>query len=181
MISKRAVSIMIGYVLLVTAAIVMGVIVYQWLKTYVPIEVPECPQETSVFIKDYSCEPALGYFNITLKNNGKFNVAGYFIHVANKSGQEIATIDLSNYVRSGGMWAGNAVVFVAGSDNAMSPGEEIKSAFLNLTEAGFGQIYLVEIIPTRFQEIKNKLTFVSCGNAKIRERINDASCVFEIP
>ena len=39
--SKKGLSIMIGYVLLVTAAIVIGVVVYQWMKTYLPTEVPD--------------------------------------------------------------------------------------------------------------------------------------------
>ena len=59
---------MIGYVLLITAALVMGAIVYQWLRTYVPTEVPECSEEISVFMKRYSCDPGTDKLTITIKN-----------------------------------------------------------------------------------------------------------------
>lgn len=174
---KKGVSIMIGYVLLITAAIVMGVIVYQWLRTYVPIEAPACSEEISVFMKRYSCDPATDELTITIKNNGKFNLAGYFIHVSTDPTQEIATIDLSEYVTTGGISAGGSIIFLAGSANSLQPNKEFVSVF-DLSATNLGQIYLIEIIPVRFQEIRNKLTFVSCGNAKIRENINDGTCVF---
>ena len=161
---------MIGYILLVTAAIVMGSLVYQWLKTYVPSEILSCPGDTSIFLKEYSCNPTSHQLNITLKNNGKFNIAGYFIHVTNESSQELATKDISLYVKSGGVAAGGSVIFVAGSDNPMKPGEEKKSNF-NLTNLNLGTIYLIEIIPARFQRVENKLSFVSCGNTKIKENV----------
>ena len=174
--NKKGVSIMIGYVLLITAAIVMGVIVYQWLRTYVPIEAPACSEEISVFMKRYSCD-AGNELTITIKNNGKFNLAGYFIHVSTNPTQEIATIDLSEYVTTGGISAGGSVIFSAGSANSLQPNKEFVSIF-DLSATNLGQIHLIEIIPVRFQEIRNKLTFVSCGNAKIRENINDATCIF---
>ena len=180
---KKGVSIMIGYVLLITAAIVMGAIVYQWLRTYVPIEAPACSDEISVFMKRYSCDPATGELTITIKNNGKFNLAGYFIHVSTDPTQEIATIDLSEYVTTGGISAGGSLIFSAGSTNSLRPNKEFVSVFdLNgdVLDGGSGlvQIYLIEIIPVRFQEIRNKLTFISCGNAKIREPIDDSTCIF---
>lgn len=87
--NKKAVSIMIGYILLVTAAVVMGVIVYQWLKTYVPKEAIECPDDVSLFIKDYTCNNLTKELTLALQNNGKFSIAGYFIHVKNDSAQNL--------------------------------------------------------------------------------------------
>jgi len=40
--NKKAVSAIIGYVLLVTMGIVMSVIVYNYLKTYVPADALDC-------------------------------------------------------------------------------------------------------------------------------------------
>lgn len=173
--NKKAVSVMIGYILLISAAVVMGAIVYQWLRTYMPSEGLACPEDVSVFLKESSC--SIDQLNLTLKNNGKFDIAGYFIHVTNESWQELADIDISPNILSGGIGAGGAVIFVAGSDNPMKPGDEKKSNF-NLTDSGFEQIYLIEIIPVRFQEIENKLRFVSCGGAKIKEKVDcDLGCI----
>lgn len=165
--NRRAVSIMIGYILLVTAAVVMGVIVYQWLKTYVPKESLECPDDVSLFIKDYICEN--NELNLTLQNNGKFSVAGYFIHAKNESGQKLASIDLSKRLLTGGgdEFAG-AVTFTGEEENNFEPSEEASHKF-NLT--GIANIYLVEISPARFQEVENEKRFANCGNSKIEEEI----------
>lgn len=174
--NKRGISVMVGYVLLVTAAIVMGTIAYQWIRTYIPSEGLACPEDVSIFIKEYEC--GLNQFNITLKNNGKFSIAGYFIHVTNETEQEIATIDISQYIDKekggkGGVSAGGAVIFVATSTNSMKPNEEKKSVF-GLTDADVditNKIELVQITPVRYHKVENKLRFVSCGGAKIKEEL----------
>ena len=51
---KRGISIVIGYILLVTVSIAMSILVYQWLKTYVPKEFLECPDGTSILAKEIS-------------------------------------------------------------------------------------------------------------------------------
>jgi len=168
--NKKGVSVMVGYVLLIAVAVVMGTIVYQTLKTYVPIDPPMCPSEVSAFIKSYECG-AIRNITISVQNNGKFNLAGYYIHISNIEGSEIATFDLSPNVISGGMGAGGAVMFVTSSDNAISPGETVTTEF---SLSGFqGNITLIEVIPARFQEIEGRQTFVSCGAAKIQERVSD--------
>jgi len=166
--NKKAVSIMIGYVLLVTFAVIIGVIVYQWMKTYVPTDLLECPEGVSVFVKDVVCENIGGgnfKMNLILKNNGRFDIAGYFIHATNDSNQTLATVDLSKYL-VGGIKMGSAILFVP-SKNAVEPNNEKFSAF-NLTN----QIYSIEITPIRFQVMENKKRLVSCGGSKIRELIN---------
>ena len=45
---------MIGYILLISMTIMMSIIVYQWVKTYVPKDLPDCPDGTSVMIKEIS-------------------------------------------------------------------------------------------------------------------------------
>lgn len=163
---KKGVSIMIGYVLLVTSAIVMGSIVYQWMKTYVPTDSLECPEGVSIFITNINC--AGDNLFVTLKNNGRFNIAGYFIHATNNSKQELATIDLSKYFASiSGVKIDNAILFGPSKDNSMKINEVIDERF-NLTN----QVYSIEIIPIRYQEEKNKIRLVSCGNAKVTELTN---------
>ncbi len=166
--NKKGISVMIGYVLLVTAAIVMGAIAYQWIRTYVPSEGLACPEDVSVFIKEYACGG--NEFNITLKNNGKFSIAGYFIHVTNESEQEIATKDISQNITLGGVSAGGSVIFIAGSTNSMKPNEERKSVF-GLAGADITNITLVQITPVRYHTVENKLRFVSCGGSKIKEEL----------
>jgi len=169
--NKRAVSIMVGYVLLVTSAVIMGVIVYQWIRTYVPTEALECPDGVSIFLKEYSYDCEVEELTITLKNNGRFNLAGYFIHATNDSSQELATIDLSGYTALGEDMGGT--VLFARTTNSFEPGEETNPPHIfDLSNSDIGKIYSVEIIPVRFQEEEGKTRFASCGNAGVKEIIN---------
>ena len=180
---KKGISIMIGYVLLVTAAIVMGVIAYQWIRSYVPSEGLSCPDDVSVFVSDYWCDPNNVTLNLTFKNNGKFSIAGVFVHVANDPGIEIGSINVGSTVSRGGVSAGNAVVFLSESANSMLPGDE-KTISLDMYKMGPDKVYLVTVTPARYQEVEGKLRFVNCGDAKIRERIGDPedqfSCYFPL-
>ena len=89
---------MIGYVLLVVIAIVMSLIVYQWVKTYIPKGGLECVDGVSVFLKDVTYDCDAGRLDITIENKGRFNVAGFFIHATTEDEQELATLDLSDKI-----------------------------------------------------------------------------------
>lgn len=171
---KRGLSIVIGYILLITISIVMSIIVYQWLKTYVPTESLKCSEGTSIFIKDISYDCTSSKLDITVNNNGKFSIDGYFIHVSNKSDEELATIDLSSKIISGGSIFGNSIKFSDLVDNSLAPAGERPSSF-NVAEycpCDVGKkLVKVEIIPIRIQEIKNKNWTVSCSDAKVEEAL----------
>ena len=155
---------MIGYILLITTAIVISTIVYQWVKTYVPTDPIECPEGVSIFVKEsrYNCENK--ELNLTLKNNGRFNIGGYLIHATTSPGQELASVDLSQYTESG---EGKGAVLFSFLDNSMKPNNEIKNVF-DLNDLNFSQIYSVEIIPMRYQN-KNR---VNCADARVKETLN---------
>ncbi len=163
--NKKGISAMIGYVLLITFGIIMGVIVYNYLKTYVPKEALNCPSDVSIVLQNYDCES--NQLNLTLKNNGKFNLAGFFVHASNNTDQEIATIDLSQYLAIGGELYGSAIVVQIGNENLIKPGFEIGYTFDNIPD----NMQLIEFIPARFQEENNKIRFVSCGDSKVTEKI----------
>lgn len=161
--NKRGISVIIGYLLLITFAVIISTLVYQWLRTYVPKEALGCPDGVSVSVKEISCSD--GVLNITLKNNGRFNIGGYFIHATSSPEQELATLDLSKYITSGGILQGSTIIFSAGSNLMNTDDEKTFSFNLNTT------IYSVEIIPIRYQKEDNKMRTVSCGDSKIKQSI----------
>ncbi|MBN2880415.1 hypothetical protein JXM83_00010 [Candidatus Woesearchaeota archaeon] len=167
--NKRGISAIIGYVLLVTFGLIMAVVAYNYLKTYVPKDLVECPDGTSIFIKDYNCVG--NTLEITIKNNGKFNYAGYYIHAANTTAQKIATINLAEYLidsddKNARNVSGSYIMFSAIDDNLMIPQKESKHIF-NLPH----DIAILELTPVRYQQEGNTLRFVSCSNAKTKEEI----------
>jgi len=166
--NRKGVSPMIGYVLLVTFVIILGVVIYNWMKTYIPQEDIDCPDGTSLFIKDYTCSNSS--LNITLKNNGKFSVGGYFIYATTTPQQELATKDLSFYINENFSLLSPTGVKLTGEYNSLSPNEEEVEVFdlSALTET----IYTIEIVPIRWQKEGRVNRLVSCKNSKVREVVS---------
>ncbi len=172
---KRAISVVIGYVLLIAISIVMSVLVYQWLRTYVPKEAIKCEEGTSVFLKDVSYDCAASKLTLTIKNNGKFDVDGFFIHISNKRGEDLAAIDISKNIDNSkiGYLAGNEIKFSEIAENSLSPESSSNTGIFSFDTASYGTLYKVEIIPVRIEEIDNKKRLVSCSDAKVSE---DLTC-----
>ena len=166
--NKRGVSVMIGYILLITFGIIVAGLVFAYLKTYVPKEEIKCPDETSIFIKNATCLEGFN-LSLTLRNNGNFNLAGYFIHATTQPTQELAVTDISPYLTNqttGPINVGSSVLFTIYKNNSFAPNDEITHYF-DLTESG--GIYSIEIIPIRYQGERAKKALVSCGDARVEE------------
>jgi len=163
--NKKALSAMIGYVLLITFGIVMAVIVYAYLKTYVPSEGVSCPDGASIFLKEYTCSE--GELNLTVKNNGRFNIAGYYIYGTNDSEQLIATTSMfANYTNQDDVFEGSILFNFRDPADAMKPGFIISGVF-NVSS----DLVRVDLLPVRFQGEGQDAQFVVCGNARIKEEI----------
>jgi len=165
--NKSGVSIMIGYVLLVVGAIFMGGIVYGWLQSYVPQDTLECPDGVSLFIKDVECSPEgrIYKMNLSVSNNGRFSVDGYFIKASYYEVQEIATVDISKDLIAGGNANAGLVLFPG---KALAPSSNAPLAVYDLTN----NTYLIELVPIRYEVIENKNRLISCSQAKIKEKVN---------
>lgn len=94
---KRGVSPLISYILLIVVGITMGLVIYGWLKTYVPAEITKCDQDVSLQVINYNYNCTTKIFMLEIKNNGRFNVGGYLIRATNDSNQDIANVLLNRY------------------------------------------------------------------------------------
>ena len=171
---KIAVSTMIGYILLITFAIVIAGVVYQWLKTYVPKEGLACPDGVSIYVSDYNYKDATNELNLILKNNGQFSVGGIYIYYSNSSSQEIAPKDLSPWIIPKNKYLNPGVRFGTlaidkDNPNLFEPGGEDEVLIFDISSLTDKKIYAVEITPIRWQEEKNKIPLVSCANAKTKK------------
>lgn len=90
-INKKALSPIIAYVILVTIVISTSLIVYPWLKTYVQPSSFSCPDGVSIYLNQIDCTSVDGKYelNLSIKNNGFFSVAGYFINFRDEEGKFI--------------------------------------------------------------------------------------------
>jgi hypothetical protein len=168
---KKGISVIIGYVLLVSFAVVLGVLIYSWMKGMNPgagVHL-ECPDEISIFVKSYDCSS--DQLTLDLMNNGRFSIGGYFIRATTNPNQEIATLDISrNITEPQARLFPTGIKFggIAGPQNSLSTGDiEIEQFDL----AGNYPIYSIQITPIRWQEEENKELLVTCAEAKITEKI----------
>lgn len=163
---KKGVSIMIGYVLLITFAIILGGVIYVWMSSYVPTETIECPDGVSVFIKEVECSKVGEDYHLILNitNNGRFSIDGYYLKISNNPEIHLGTIPVTEVI-SGAQSAAGGVIFFPGT--TLEPGADTPRSVFKLEEKG----YLAEITPIRYEVIDNKNRLVICGNAKASETI----------
>jgi hypothetical protein len=176
--NKKGLSIVIGYVLLMAVSISMSILVYQFLKTYVPKDIATCPEGTSLFIKEATCEvktSTLTNLTLTFKNNGRFGIDGYFIH-GSTDANALATIDLSSkFIGSPTerteKISGNSISF-SSNKNSLSPEDSsnVQTHSFNVSTI-VGGLKKVEIIPIRQQVADNFKTPVSCSDAKVETKV----------
>lgn len=98
--NKKAISLMISYVLLTIIALVMAVSVWAWMKYYIPdSEVEECNPDISLFVQSYSCDIVKNEISLNITNKGFFRVEGFYIRATNESNdnkQPIYPLNISN-------------------------------------------------------------------------------------
>ena len=156
---KRAITELIAYVLLISLAIALSIIVYNWLRFYVlPYESKACPDGVSLIIQEYSCNG--GIINLTVRNKGLFKIDGYIFKVNNNT-------DYSGKPEG-------LPVYLLGSvqlPNPLNPSEmhSVSYAYQN----SYGRIVEIEIEPFRMQE--NKLVY--CDKSIIRQVIRSVDCL----
>jgi hypothetical protein len=174
--NKKGLSVIIGYVLLMVISIVMSAIVYQWLKTYVPKDTAICSDGTSMFIQEVNYDCTGNILTVTVKNNGRFSIDGYFIHVSNKSEEKIGTIDLAPRLITAS--SQDLLEQVSGSEvrftsiaNSLSPEDGSNTNVKSFNVSSYGTLYKIEIIPVRIQEVDNQKRIVGCSSAKSEESL----------
>jgi len=88
--SKRAVSLMVSYTVLVVIAVSLSALVYLNLETLLPRAAEECTDEVQVLIKSITCERDMsdlrfdGSIILTVENRGRFNVDALFVRIGEK-------------------------------------------------------------------------------------------------
>lgn len=182
--SKKALSIVVGYVLLIVFASVVGVIVYKWQQTYVPKdEYAGCTEGASLFIvnKSYDCNTNILRFAI--KNTGQFSIGGYFIYLKDDQEKTLATVDISNnntdpfsrlsVYNINGVKLGIETPPIPARNNSFEPGEvEIEEFDLSHLN---DNVYGIEIVPIRWQEEGRKEVLASCKENRISEVFDGCS------
>ena len=163
--NKKGLSVIIGYVLLISFGIIMAGIVYTYLKSYVQNpEVEDCPDGTSIMITNADCSS--GILTLNIKNNGRFIVNGYRILGGSESSELISTPMAAYYISSDPAGQAfeqtNTVAFKINFED-FGPGNKSEVNF-SLPYPNLGK---VELQPIR--KSKNEQKQIVCTNVKVRE------------
>lgn len=98
--NKKGVSVIVGYVLLITIGVALSVLVYTWLRGYVDEDpVGVCPDETSLVLQDYSCvNDGELKLRLTLKNKGKFSIDGFVVRVNDDPRRDFGIYEIADEI-----------------------------------------------------------------------------------
>lgn len=101
---KKALSEVVGVVLLIIIAVGVAVLVYNNLEIFVPKEKPECPDGVSLVVKIAECQltptATPGKYNVNLllriENQGRFKVDGAYIRLGPTTKKVKETLNKNN-------------------------------------------------------------------------------------
>ena len=152
--NKKADVQMVSYVVLIVISLSLSVMVYSFLRIYVPKDKVECNPDTNLILSDTSCSVSNQQLNITIINKGLFKVDAAYIRFGEES-QKIKTQINNN----------SFLLFNPDNTPGLNPGEGFSSTYtLDIISAGQ---YGFEIQPAI---IRNK-QIVLCENAIIKQPI----------
>jgi len=166
--NKQGVSLMISYVLLIFITISLSIGVYIWLKDYATItEKINCKDGTSLTIENYNIERKNdnnNTLNLSIKNNGLFNVSGFLISAGNDSKkipmQLLVAKDQVQYQKGYFDFKGFS------GDQDLGPGQK-QNAVFNLGD--LDKLEIIQIQPYIFK--KNNIDKIFCEQALIKQVI----------
>ncbi len=170
--NKKAVSLMVSYVLLVSIIIIVSIGVFAWLKTISNISPPtDCKEGTSAILENYTCTDGLtGGIDLYLKNNGYFNINGVILSVSNDTGIFPVVYLMPKFDEEPqGNIKGHSFF-----DEPLKPGEIITANFSNIDgndmdTVDFNNIRVIQIQPFIVEETGK----IICQNAIIKQNIEN--------
>lgn len=172
---------MVEYVLLIVFSVVLALIVYGVLKTYVPQNKLECPEGTSLLIESYNYNCANQELTFTIRNDGRFNVTGYYVYVSDSPEKEVANININKNNTDSPFSPSLSDLNVEGIKLGMGsePLPSLESTFEpgnieveNYDLTGINdRAYTLTIVPIRWQSEKGKMKVVSCADQKTTKSI----------
>jgi hypothetical protein len=179
--NKKALSLMVEYVLLVTFSVVLAIIVFAVLKTYVPQDKIACPEGTSLLVESYSYDCSRQILTFDISNSGRFDIGGYFIYVSDRATEELPTLDISlnntddppdprlNALTINGIKLGMDGAPGLTQVNDFGPGE-VESERYDISQID-DKAYILKIVPMRWQTERNTNKLVSCADEAIVKNI----------
>lgn len=166
-INKSGVSLMVSYVLLILIAVALSLLVFSYLKIYIPSnQKPECANDFSLIIQSLSCslstDSDVDEMTITLQNKGLFNADGVLIRIRNPDFK--VKTDFEEEILFNPRLESN--LNDCTKKKALSPGDEC----IHIIKRDFGEnAYIVEIQAEEFIGEGNKIAV--CEDSIVSQKV----------
>jgi hypothetical protein len=163
---------MIGYVILVTIAIAMAVLVFAYLQYFLPSEKPKCYDDISLSIENLVCQSeddgATYNVRLKLKNRGLFSIDGAFVRIGSEGRVYKQTIN--NYMEDESFQNEQftpEIIFIPDGGELAPNALSVEKRFFDVPNIVSGQEYIVEVEPLVFIDEVPAL----CDNAIAQQKI----------
>ena len=172
---KRAQSLMLSYVILVSIVIAISIGVFTWLKYAANVEpVVNCNEGTSIRLTDINCSSS--GVDLNLKNNGRFSIDGIILTVSNETGLTFPTYLVPKKEYNAGLQAGSYFF-----DDKLKPDNSLIAEYSLyerriVGEEGFGDATLVDFDEIKTIQIQpfilSETGIVVCQDAVIKQNVD---------
>ena len=172
--NKKAVSLMVSYVLLIVITISLAVLVYSWLKLQANIEeMPKCPEDVSLIIVDYNCLEE-NIINLSVKNQGNFNIDGMIVRGTELTDEEaIPATELTDPESTAPSLDKIYYFGSPGEFKPLEPGVIYTKIFSYSSLGETAELKKIQIEPFRTQEDKKgKSRMVLCDKSILTQKID---------
>jgi hypothetical protein len=164
--SKKGVSAIIGYVLLILLAVSLSGGVYAWLKAKIPKATEKCPEDVSLEIIDLNVDQLRANITLEVRNRGLFSVNGIKVRLKeDNKACKIRTMACANCTR-----------FITGQDQVMFI-QKLDPQEIRVVAVGFFKgtqgcdPTAVEIVPLRVVGEGREAIVSICENSIFTEKL----------
>ena len=171
-INKKGISVVLSYVVLIMIVIILAGMTYTWLKFRIPKEIPKCPDDISIIIKNYCyVEEEIGeeddyeyLLTVIFQNKGLFNIDGILI----RYGDDVDDPAMNSFEmkNEAGAWIESPYM-----ELETAPGETKTVKGLKYSEDDEEDIEKIELTPFIYKEGSKEI--ILCEDAMISEEITD--------
>jgi len=161
--NKKAVSLMLSYVLLILIAFSIGILVYFWMKNISdPTGGPECPDGVSFLIRDSSCDGTTNNLTVYISNKGRFNIDGFVVRGSNDATGDavINLIENDNKLEA----RGEGLNIIESTVGPLNPNEQSAYEFTYNDAIFPDNVYKIKVGAIRIQEENEREEIVVCKN-----------------
>ena len=148
-------------------------------KGFNPTDPKECHDGVSLAVIQSLCNSSSNQLTLTLKNNGRFNIAGYYIGASTNESSGIGGVDLTKYwvkeqSSEGITTTKGAIIFVPERfENRENPLGISDNRIDVFDLSNVDTIHFIRILPLRREKINGRDEVVVCGRGIEK---HDVSC-----